>query len=593
MKSRTSFFNATVLRKDITRFAPVWGLYSLFSLLVILLLWESHREAAHLANNASDIFLSMGIINLLYAPLAAFFLHGDLFKSRMCNALHALPMRREGWFFAHLTSGMLFCIVPNGVSALLAAALLQEYAWVAFLWLAVMVLQYIFFYGVATFACHCAGNPLGAIAIYGIVNFLAVILGFLVVTFYQRLLYGIQFDFSKFARCCPAVRFFDAHYLETHYDNMKEAMVFDGFIAADWRYLGIAAGVGAVLLGLSLLIYRVRQLESAGNLISFRPAAPVFLVLFTFLAGSMLYFIAFLAGPALQYIFLIIGLAAGFFTGRMLLERKIKVFSGKSFLAFGILCVVFFSSLGITALDPVGVTRYVPETENVDRVTISTDNYIYDNYIYDNYYSGITLTDSTDIDAIRKIQADCIADPVEDLYQSTYRTLYIRYDLTNGTFVERYYYVPTSSENMKTLQRYFSSEAAVFQGITPKILQENLRMIEVFSYAEDRPLLAVTTNEDYLDLSYYEEKYGESGEGFYYLTDAPEHDLILQGLFEAMQKDCGSGNLARSGVFYDKEIYAHINLRYRSATHTDYIDIDIFEGCENTIAYLKSLQLAK
>ena len=27
MKSRTSFFNPAVLRKDITRFAPLWGMY--------------------------------------------------------------------------------------------------------------------------------------------------------------------------------------------------------------------------------------------------------------------------------------------------------------------------------------------------------------------------------------------------------------------------------------------------------------------------------------------------------------------------------------------------------------------------------------
>ena len=398
----------------------------------------------------------------------------------------------------------------------------------------------------------------------------------------------LTLDFSKFAMCSPIVRFFDAEYLQTHYDNMAEAMVFEGFVAADWRYLGIAAGVGAVLLGLALLIYRKRQLESAGNLIAFRPAAPVFLVLFTFLAGTLLYYFAILTGPALQYIFLAIGLAVGFFTGRMLLERKIKVFSGKSFLAFAVLGVVFFSTLGITALDPIGITRYVPETENVKQVTISTSH-----YVYDIRHTGVTLTDPKDIDVIRDIQKDCIADPLETTYQPVYTPLYICYRMDNGTVVERYYYVRGDSENTETLWKYFSSEAAVFNGMVPGRLLESLRMIEVFSYAEDRPLLAVTTNEDYLDLSYYEEKYGESGQGFYYLTDAPEHELILQGLFEAMQKDCGSGNLAPSGVFYNKNLYAHINLRYHLGSSQEYLDIEIYEGCENTIAYLKTLKPAK
>ena len=39
MKSRTSFFNTTVLRKDITRFAPAWGLYLTGMLLICLTLF--------------------------------------------------------------------------------------------------------------------------------------------------------------------------------------------------------------------------------------------------------------------------------------------------------------------------------------------------------------------------------------------------------------------------------------------------------------------------------------------------------------------------------------------------------------------------
>ena len=34
MKSRTSFFNMTVLKKDLLRFAPVWAVYLIAGLLV-------------------------------------------------------------------------------------------------------------------------------------------------------------------------------------------------------------------------------------------------------------------------------------------------------------------------------------------------------------------------------------------------------------------------------------------------------------------------------------------------------------------------------------------------------------------------------
>ena len=588
MKLKTSFFDPTVLKKDITRFAPIWALYTLFSLLVVLLLGESDPEPARFANNASEIFLSMGVVNFIYAPLAALFLFGDLFKSRMCNALHALPLRREGWFLTHLTAGLLFCIVPNCVSALLAAGLLGEYAWMAALWLGLMALQYIFFFGVATFACYCSGNALGALAIYGIVNFLSTIVGWFAVTFYEPLLYGVKLDFYRFAKYSPVVRFCNASYLETYYDNMTGGLTVEGFVAADWRYLGIAGGVGVVFLVLALLIYRARQLESAGDLISFKPAAPVFLVLFTFLAGTVFYFIASLTGPTLQYIFLVIGMGVGFFTGRMLLERKVKVFRGKSFLALGILTAVFFASLGITALDPTGITRRVPETDKIQYVTICRSH-----YVYDLDRNTVILKGKEDIETIQTIHKACIDAPF-DVESTVGRTpVYIRYALTNGTSLERYYYIESESEYDETLMRYFTSVEAVFGGQNPSDILNRLRMIEVYCYEENYPLLAVAKNEDYLDLNDYTDKHGEDSNCLAYYSDIPGQDDVLKGLFEAIKTDCGQGNIAPSGVFYDKEIWGHITLRYLMGDNLYYLDIDIYADCENTIAYLKSLQPAE
>lgn len=581
MKLKTSFFEPTVLKKDITRFAPIWALYTLFSLLVVLLLGESDPEPARFANNASEIFLSMGVVNFIYAPLAALFLFGDLFKSRMCNALHALPLRREGWFLTHLTAGLLFCIVPNCVSALLTAGLLGEYAWMAALWLCLMVLQYIFFFGVATFACYCSGNALGALAIYGIVNFLSTIVGWFAVTFYEPLLYGVKLDFYRFAKYSPVVRFSNANYLETYYDNMTGGLTVEGFVAADWRYLGIAGGVGVVFLILALLIYRVRQLESAGDLISFKPAAPVFLVLFTFLAGTVFYFIASLTGPALQYIFLVIGMGVGFFTGRMLLERKVKVFRGKSFLALGILVAVFFASLGITALDPMGITRYVPETENVKAVQVCTSH-----YKYDMLRDSVTLSDPEDIKAIAQIHQSCVDNPYEERNDRV--PLAITYTMKNGTTVERYYYIAQDDPGIETISGYFSSLEAIFGYVGPGYVLENIRLMEAYSYREDRPLAVIATNSNYTDMDYYTDKYVDKDNHYFYLTDTPAEDPILTGLFEALEKDCHAGNMTQNSLMQDTDLYGHLVIQYM-AYQVEYLDIDIYYGCENTVAFLETL----
>lgn len=580
MKLRTSFFNTTVLKKDITRFAPVWGLYAVFTLLFVMLAWETESSAARFVCIAPEIFLAMGIVNFFYAPLAAFLLFGDLFKSRMCNALHALPMRREGWFFTHLSAGMLFCVAPNGVAALLTAGLLQEYAWVAFLWLALMVLQYLFFFGVAAFSVQCAGNSLGAIAVYAIVNFLAVIAGWLVVTFYEPLLYGVQLNFEDFANASPVVKFCSVNYLDFQYDNMTEIAIFEGFIGADWRYLGIAAGVGVALLAAALLIYRKRQLESAGDLIAFRPAAPVFLVIYALCVGAVLYAIADLSAPVLRYIFLFIGLAIGFFTGRMLLERKLRVFRGKNILAFGILVAVFAASVGITALDPMGITRYVPETQQITQVNIATSH-----YFYDIKRNSLALTDPADIAEITQLHQACIDNPQEEDY--TKFPLYISYRLANGSTVERYYYVNHDGEAADIVRSYFSKVSAVFRGYSPATLLSNLRMIEVYSYATDMPVIAIATNQDYLDIDFYTDKYGDTGDCISYLTENPAADPVLTGLFEAMEADCLAGNMAQ--IDYN-DLYANIVIRHWTGLESSSIDINIFDTCENTIAYLKSLK---
>ena len=110
MKSRTSFFDGTLLRKDITRFSPVWLLYLIGG---TLLSWGSmvYNEPGWNLRTYNSTIGPMGIVNMCYALIAAECLFGDLFNTRMCNGLHALPRRRETFFITHVTAGVLFSMV--------------------------------------------------------------------------------------------------------------------------------------------------------------------------------------------------------------------------------------------------------------------------------------------------------------------------------------------------------------------------------------------------------------------------------------------------------------------------------------------------
>ena len=106
MKSKTSFFDVTVLRKDITRFSPAWAIYLIGGLLVTSILLQENSFS--MANTVLQLsFTAMPLIAVGYALVTAMLLFGDLCNSRLCNALHAMPLRREGWFLTHCAAGLL------------------------------------------------------------------------------------------------------------------------------------------------------------------------------------------------------------------------------------------------------------------------------------------------------------------------------------------------------------------------------------------------------------------------------------------------------------------------------------------------------
>ena len=581
MKLKTSYFNQDVLKKDITRFAPAWGLYTVFMLMTLFLLWTDENDPARFAANAQYIMQSMGVVNFFYAGICALLLFGDLCKSRMCNALHAMPLRREGWFLTHLTAGLLFSLVPNALGAALSCVILQEYCYLAFLWLGIMMLQFLFFFGAGAFSIQCAGNLLGAAAVYGLFNLLAVLAAFLADTFYVPVLYGMETDWQSICRCAPVVGFTMSEFVAVDYDNMHAIARFEGFISRDWRYLLIAAGVGLVLLGASLLLYRRRQLESAGDFMAVKSVSPVFLVIYTLCVGAVFYFIADTLATDAEYVFLLIGFAIGFFTGWMLLEKKVNVFQSKKFLGFGILTLVFFLTITVTWLDPVGVTRYVPEVSQVSSVTISP--YASDYYLENR---GLTLTGEQEVQEILEIHSRMIESRYPDEGNLCVR---LRYKLRGGATVSRTYYIDAESEIGKTLEKYFSRFSYVTGGERVDALVEKAQFMEFYSHTTDLPNMLLEWNRDQVDGEIIREKYGDSEE--WRSFSGQEGKEIARGLLEAIYLDCQAGTMAQQWDFhYGQEAVGNLTICFAQDRYTtEYMDVVVFADSENTINYLKSL----
>lgn len=493
MKSRTSFFNGAAFRKNLTRFAPVWGLYTLCLLLGLVLLCESGVEywlSAHLC----ECVQIMVPINLIYALVCAQVLFGDLYSSRMCNALHAMPIRREGWFAVHVTSGLFFSLVPTAIMTAVALGLsafsMVTDAWQIPLWWWLGTnLEFICFFGIAVFSAFCAGNRLAMGVVYGILNFFAVLVYWVVDAIYTPMLYGIEVHQEQFLPFTPVSQMVVSVFLDCQRiyaeDEVHSKIIGAYFnLGSEWWYYLIYAAVGVALVCVALLLYRKRKLECAGDFMAVKALEPVFLVLFTVTAAVMVQLVWHEFTYDDTYVFLFIGLIIGYFVGRMLLERTAKVFRLKNWFGLVLLAVAIAASLVITALDPLGLVTWVPKAEDVKQVELLRG------YYYEYNDERVLLDDPQEIaDALyiheqsllhreeynQLIPVETFAAQVtepgvpvaqanakgtESLYKQA-TSILLRYTMKDGSVRNRYLTIWVQGEAGDVVKRYFSSLSSV------------------------------------------------------------------------------------------------------------------------------------
>ena len=455
MRSRISLFDKTCLKKNLIRFAPAWGLYSVCLLMVLVTQMEPGRPIIFAAGIAYTLE-SMGVVNFFYALIVALLVCGDLYNSRMCNALHALPLRRETWFFTNLLSGLLFSVVPNLALTLLSIAIAPKGLPVFLLWLAVMVMQYLFFFGLATLCAYITGNRFAMALVYGIMSFFAMIAYWLLSTIYIPLLYGVIPRDDFFIDLTPMVRMAQDNYLRVNTYNyelsgLEGPIVFE--FREGWGYLAICAAVGVGLIALALHCYRKRNLEKAGDFMTIRGLGPVFLTVYTLCVGALCHLIFNELFGYDSYVFLMLGFAIGFFTGQMLLKRTVRVFRWKSLGGFVLFLVAFAISFCLTRLDPLGITSYIPAPEKVANVSINTDGTYY------NWEGNTVWNDIRQIGEIQTVHRYAIENRDQaDRYDNIQRvSVTLVYQLKNGKTVTREYRILAESEAGQILRRYVSS----------------------------------------------------------------------------------------------------------------------------------------
>lgn len=573
MKSRTSFFNKTALRKDILRYSPIWAVYTIILLLVLFSMADSTQYS--MAMTVTDFLKAMAWTNLFYGGFCGVFLFMDLFNGRLCNALHAFPMRREGWLTTHILAGLLFSLVPNLLVTAIGSVMLWQYAYMALIWLAVSTLQYLFFFGTAVLAATCAGNLLGTVAIYGITHFVTVFVYAVVQLLYQPLLYGVRLNNQVFYRFFPLSQMnrFDYANFQAYTEDVRHIR-FTGLQGEAWLYVGICAAVGVLALYLACLVYRRRNLEAAGDFISLKPLAPVFLLVATIGAGAFLYMFSDLVGNK-TYLFLALGMAIGYFAGRMLLNRTLKVFGKKSLLSLAVLVAAFAGSLFVTYLDPLGITTYIPKAENIETAYLyGADKGYY--YLPDSFFSYAGIREESAYQITEKEDLLDLQDFHKQLTQ--YRPVAdsgvlcdvrIQYKLKNGRTVTRYYEVGRDDALGQRAGKYFSDMRYVFEVNDTEILYDAFEAVSVDIY------------EDNDNISFN-------------ITDSQE----ITGLLDAIAADCEAGKMAQNWAFHNEtgkdvgyyvEFYVKDSMFEQQNWNTSRFHLQIYTDSTNTIEYIKTI----
>lgn len=580
MKSRTSFFNGAVFRKDLRRFAPAWVLYMVCLLMGVTVIVVEASRAYHRAAAVADIIPFMSFVNLIYALINAQLFFGDLFNARLCNALHAMPLRRECWYGTHLAAGLCFSLVPNAFASLLGLAISNlGVGWsVALWWFAGTSLQYLCFFGIAVFCMMLTGHRFAAVLVYTIINFFSLLVYWLVDSLYEPLLTGIRIAQEPFNLFSPMVQMIDDHYLvEVMGERIVDEQgyfseyIITGIELGSWWPLCLYALLGIALMGLSLVMYRKRQLECAGDFMAFQFTEPILLVIYTVTCGGFLHIFS-EAFTGIPYLFLAVGLIVGFFTGLMLLQRTTRVFTRRAFIQLGIFIGVFALTLVLAVLDPLGITRWVPAAEDVVSVNLST------RYEINSYSEGeIDLTEEADILAMIGVHAGSIAEGDNaDAYIETYgyyitTDFCLEYTMADGSVRQRFYEVHAESDMSQQLKPYFSS----FEYVT--------------GYTEDQiPELAKQIN--YL---YTEELRDNSSE---YRDRVAAMDM--EAMLRAIAADCAAGNMAQvhsyhtrieEGETYGFETFLEFGIERSDGRYTgivDYVNLHIYPECTNTLDWM-------
>ena len=607
MRSKTSCFNGTLFRKNLSRYWPLWGLASfggaMFPLAMLLeLLHNGFRFWSPLeTRQAYYTVLSYGVpvISIVYAILCAMAVWSYLYNARSVGMMHTLPIRREGLFVTNVLSGLTMMAIPYAVTGVLLVLVTMLFGGFEPVGVLVTVLgvmgESLFFFGLATFCAFIVGNVFMLPALYGLLNFIAVLTDFMVNLLAQGFCFGLNSSYSGTVEWLSPVVYliqkispnstYETQWVTDRLGGQRyETSVLTSVTLENGWLIAAYAAAGAALLGLAWLLYRRRRSESAGDVVAVGWMKPVFrygcAAFSAILGGRLLYALFwesfqnglyFTVLPMILY--MIVGGAVGYYAASMLLAKTLRVFRStwKGMLAVALGCIALCATM---KLDVFGVVRRVPAADSVKQVNLYTAD--------SNYY----LTPGQDdvlIEKVRALHQAIISDKDYALTAASavseactdrevlyaYTTVRFTYTLNSGLKVERQYDLYLTRDRMAQDGTYDNLLDHLIN--SPEMRQKRIRWQDA-GFQMDSAWISTRTGD----------------------TDLNSREV--ETILSAVARDAENGNWGVYDWFdslddadhYDMTVHIH----YQMANHRyDSIYISVREGMAETIQALKELGL--
>ena len=485
MQSKTSCFNGTLFRKNLTRFWPLWGLASfigaLFPLAVLLDMVHRGRTAftaAQFTQMYYEVVSAVPVIDLVYAALCAMAVWSYLYNARSVGLMHTLPIRREGLFLTNFLSGFSMTLIPYAVTGTLCVIVSLCGGAFDAKGLAVTVLAVLgesfFYFSSATFVAFITGNAFAMPPLYALLHFLAVLLDWLISSFAQGFIFGFSTSYTGVVEwLSPTVYLVSRVHPDGQYTEVQQTLA-DGTSYTDrvltsvdlenFWLVGVYALVGLVLAALALLLYRRRRSETAGDVVAVGWLRPVFRYgvagLCALLGGQLLYSLfwyGFQQGNYYDTLPMVVCLLAagtiGYYGASMLLAKSLKVFRG-SWKGLAVVLAGCALVCCVLHFDLLGVADRVPEAGQLQTLEVRTA---------DNSYTLTPEQDGDLVEQVRTLHQAVVADEayireMESLQYSTlsededpdttFTGLSLTYVLKSGARVDRWYHLPITRDRL-------------------------------------------------------------------------------------------------------------------------------------------------